>query len=113
MKKQIIIIVTFITLAGILTGCGKKESKEELIGKWTTKYELGMYGEITQTYEFQKDKTCKKTLITDMVIENSCTYEKKDNTIEITYSDGKTDSLNYRMEEDKLILGGYTHTKED
>ena len=105
MKKEIIMILSII----LLTGCGKKD---ELIGKWTTRYELGMYGEITQIYEFQKKGGCKKTLITDMIIEKDCTYEKKEDSLEIRYNDNTKQSIQYRMENDKLILGGYEHIKE-
>lgn len=99
--------IGMILMMVLLTGCGKKD---ELVGKWTTKYELGMYGEITQIYEFHKNKTCKKTLITDMTIEKECTYKRKKDTIEIKYDD-QEEEIPYRMEEDILILGGYQHTK--
>ncbi len=104
MRKIYILLVIIL-----LTGCHRKDN---LVGKWTTKYELGMYGEITQTYEFHKNKTCKKILITDMIIEKECTYQKKKDTIDITYRDGTNQSIAYRMEEDTLILGGYKHIRE-
>lgn len=92
-----------------VTGCGSK--KDELLGKWTTKYEMGMYGEVTQIYEFNKDKTCKRIIVTDMKIEKECTYEKTENTIEIKYNDGDADTVNYRFEEKGAVIDGFTYTK--
>ena len=105
MKKGIIVGVIMV----MAVGCGKKT--KEVIGSWTTEYELGMYGEITQTYEFHKDNTCKKILMTDMKIEKECTYEIKEDKIEMTYEDGQVRIVSYRVDGDDLIIGGYRHTK--
>ena len=107
MKKIIVIGVGLL----LLTGCGKKEN--EIVGTWSTQYELGVYGEITQTYEFDKNKTCKKILVTNMEIEKNCTYEVKEDIIKITYEDGQVYEAPYRKEKDGLVIGGYKHKKQD
>lgn len=106
MKK--VLFVVGVSLL-VLTGCGKKD---ELLGKWKTTYELGMYEEVEQTYEFKKNKSCIKTLKTDQKIEVNCKYKVNDNKIEVEYDDGKKTTLTYRKEDKDLVIDGYKYKKQ-
>ena len=49
MKKKAIIVGG---MALLLTGCGKE--KNELLGTWETKYEMSVFGEVTESYTFKE-----------------------------------------------------------
>lgn len=107
MKKIIVIMMSLI----LITGCNSKKEENKLVGTWSTKYELGTYGDVTQTYNINKDGTCNKTLITDMEIKQDCTYKINKDEITFIYKDDEK-TYKYRFENSKLILGGYEYEKK-
>ena len=74
MKKGL--LFTLVLLVGVvaLTGCGKKEKKDPIVGKWA----LGSF-----VYTFNSDGTCNYSAAGD------CTYKINGDKISITY-DGMT-----------------------
>ena len=107
MKNKGIIVLGIILIG--MTGCGKEDI---LVGKWETKYELGMYGEVNQIYEFEKSGKCKKIIYTDMKIEKECKYKKKEKEIEITFETGEKSILKYRVEGEDVVINGYLYKKQ-
>lgn len=124
MKNEInikkIIILFLIAVAIIYVGFSfvcknndKNANKNEnkIIGVWTTSYELGSYGKVSQTYNININNTCSKILVTDMEIKQECKYEIKDDQIIFKYAN-ESKKYKFRFEENKLILGGYAYEKK-
>ena len=91
MNKRIFLSVIAIVFCLTLVGCGKKEEKNPIIGKWA----LGSY-----VYTFNEDKTCSyEAGPTPM----KCTYETNGDKLSILY-EGNTAPFEttYSIDGDKL-----------
>ena len=115
MKKLLIMLVPIF----LLTGCGTKteEQKKEdnLIGTWTTSYELGAFGEISEKYTFKKDGQCVRTLNAGSDIVDECTYEINESGIRIIW-ENKIDKENFskyvEVDDNTIVIGEHTYKKE-
>ena len=92
MKKGILSLVLVITLAFVLTGCGKKG----LVGEW--QYESGS----GYVYTFNEDKTCSYEAFGTKM---ECTYEDDGEKVSILYKGNTAASTyEYKIEGDTLTI---------
>ena len=89
MKKKAIIVGG---MALLLTGCGKE--KNELLGTWETKYEMSVFGEVTESYTFKEENKCIRIFNAGSDIIEECTYEVKEGKIRIIW-ENKIDKESY------------------
>ena len=75
--KSLLLSVLFVAILFSLTGCGKKEEKTSIVGKWAQ----GSY-----IYTFNEDKTCSYDAAGTLM---KCTYEVDGDKLSILY-DGNT-----------------------
>lgn len=112
MKKYLFIILTIICL----TGCGKKEEVNSLLGNWETSYELGAFGNVTESYEFKENGECIQSLNAGSTIITECTYQlnNEKNKIKIVWEDKKDkDSYtDYSLNDNELIIGTRKYIKK-
>lgn len=96
MKKIFLLVVMFGAL--VLTGCGKEEMKDPIIGTW--EYEGGLKA----IYVFEEDGKGTYTLGTDAA-KQEITYTKDDKKIAITYGNSTVPfETEYKVEDDTLII---------
>lgn len=88
MKKLLLVTLSLVSVLS-LVGCGKKEDKKTLVGKWA-------YGSFV--YEFKEDKTCSYATRT-------CTYTVDGDKLSILY-DGDTVPFEttFTIENNKLTI---------
>ena len=94
MKRVLVITLTLVSVLS-LVGCGKKEEKNPLVGKWEYSSSIA--------YVFNNDNTCSYEFYGQS---RTCTYEMKDeNKLSILY-DGDTDPFEttYTIDGKKLII---------
>lgn len=93
MKKSLFVVLA-VFLCLIVVGCGKKESKDPIVGKWA-------YGSGDSfVYTFNEDKTCHYT-----ANNKNCTYTLEGDKLSILYEDSTaTFDTTIRFEDDKLIM---------
>ena len=118
MKKYLFMVLSLL----LLTGCGLKKKtdmevkKENIIGKWTTSYQLGSLGQIKESYTFKKDGKCVRTLNAGSDIVDECTYEITDQGIRIVW-ESKIDKESYskyvEIDENSILIGEHTYQKEN
>ena len=117
MKKVLPIMILVLILTA---GCGKTEEqkkKDKLLGTWETKYTLAVFGEVTESYVFEKEGKCVRTVTTDQDIKNDCTYEFDSNNEKIRILwDNKLDKENYSkyemIDDNTIKIGENTYTKK-
>ena len=114
-KKKIMTVASML----LLTGCASKLStKQKLIGTWESKYELSVFGEVTETYSFKEDGKCVRVLNAGNDMADNCTYEfnKEENEIRIVW-DNKIDkeSFSEYIEVDKntIMIGEHKFIKKE
>ena len=109
MKK----IIPLIIVLFILTGCKKTNS---IIGEWETKYDISVFGEVTDKYIFKENNECEKIVNAGTEIKLDCTYEFNDDKTKIKISwDGKLydEYVSYEMtDKDTIKIGEYTYVKK-
>ena len=116
MKKLIVIMICLV----VLTGCGKTETEEEkkqenIIGKWITKYELSVFGEVTEEYVFKENNECVRMLNTGSDIVEECTYEITDEGIRIIWEskiDKESFSKYVEIDENTIYIAEHKYTRE-
>lgn len=111
MKKKMMIVGGMMLL---LTGCGK-EKKNTIIGTWETKYEMNVFGEVTETYTFKEGNECVRILNAGSDIIEECTYEIKDKEIRIIW-ENKIDKESYskyiEIDENTIAIAENKYTRK-
>lgn len=118
MKKVLIVMLLLLT-----AGCGKnsksesKKLQDKLLGTWETKYELSVFGEVTESYVFKENGECVRMLNTGSDIANKCTYEfdeSRDN-IKIVWED-KLDKERYdkfiEIDDNNIMIAEHKFTRK-
>ena len=115
MKKLLFSLVVVM----LLTGCNSKKEetkKQGIIGSWTTKYELSVIGEVSESYVFKEKGKCVRILNAGSDIVDECTYEIKDNEIRIIW-DNKIDKESFskyvEITDNKILIGEHTFEREE
>ncbi len=98
--KNLLIAITIISLV-TLTGCGKKENKDPLIGTWEYKDNY-----MSATFVFKEKGKGTYTLATGSnKATQNITYEKDDKNISIIYGEATVPfKTTYRIEDDTFIM---------
>ena len=113
MKKILVFIILIL-----MVGCGKVEKEEDkLIGTWETKYNLSVFGEVTESYVFKENKECVRMLNTGSDIVNKCTYEFNEEKDEIRIIwDNKLDKERYdryiEIDDNNIMIAEHKFTRK-
>lgn len=117
MNKKVKTVIGILGIILIISGCGKKEKKpeEKIIGTWETKYELSVFGEVTEGYSFKEKGQCVRMLNAGTDIVEKCTYEITEEGIRIIWED-KMDKETYskyiEIDEDTIMIGEHKYTRK-
>ena len=112
MKKNIIFLLAVLCL----TGCGKKNEVDPLLGTWETSYELGAFGIVSESYEFKENGECVQLLNAGSIITTECTYQLNDEKTKIKIvwegKNNKDSYVDYSLNNNELKIGTRTYTRK-
>ena len=107
----------------LITGCGAKEKQkakeeqEKILGTWEAKYELSVFGEVSETYTFKEEGKCVRVLNAGNDIADNCTYEFNEDKTEIRILwEDKLDQESYskyiEIDDNTIMIGEHKYEKK-
>ena len=97
--KSALLVALLVAVFATLTGCGKKEDSNKLVGVKEFTDE-GMFGKYTETAEVTFENDMAKKIVMSMEFEDS----KKAETIKGLYSLGAKEGIELKVEGNKFIM---------